>query len=99
MKAIERDAGPGDIHGSGIGNVDDTDHAGGAERFPAFGDGAVVGSECGGDFRGRAGEVDDEFSGKILGRKIVEIFLGNLQAVANEDQRRGDLLPAGVGTG
>ncbi len=51
MKAIECGAGPRDIHGGGIEDGDCADGAGGAERFPALGEGAVVGGESGGDVR------------------------------------------------
>src|SRR5258708_25631938 len=59
------------------------------QEFPALASGLIVRGEGGGDVRGRAGEIDDDFAFQVESGELIEIFFLNLQAVAHENQRRG----------
>src|SRR5260370_25982855 len=91
MIAINGNAGPGNVHGSGIENRNGADGADRAQRFPALAGSLIVRSERSGNVRGRAGEIDDDFSFQVETGQLIEIFLRDLQAVADENQRRGEL--------
>ncbi len=88
--AIGGNAGPGNVHGGGIGNVNDADSASGVQKFPALASSLIVRGESGGNIRGRAGEINDDFSFEIEAGQFVEIFFGDFQAVADKNQRRRD---------
>src|SRR5258708_9821755 len=60
------------------------------QGFPALACGLIVRSESCGNVRGRAGEIDDDFAFQVESGELIKIFFRNLQAVANEDQRRGE---------
>src|SRR5260370_1324326 len=91
MIAINGNAGPGNVHGSGIENRNGADGADRAQRFPALAGSLIVRSERSGNVRGRAGEIDDDFSFQVETGQLIEIFLRDLQAVADENQRRGEV--------
>ena len=60
------------------------------QRLPAFAGGLIVRSEGRGNVRWRTREVDNDFPLQVETREFIEIFLGDLEAVADENQRRGD---------
>src|SRR3989442_5217687 len=60
------------------------------QRLPAFAGGLIVRSEGRGNVRWRTREVDNDFPLQVETRALIEIFLGDLEAVADENQRRGD---------
>ena len=69
MGAVERDAGPGDIHGSGVDQRNDADGAGGAQHFPALGRSLVMRSERARNFGGRSGKDHDDLAADVDGQR------------------------------
>src|SRR5260370_21762561 len=91
MGAIERDAGPWDVHRGGVDQRNNSDGAGGAQQSPALGRGLVMRSERTRNLGGRSGKDHDDFAADVDAGEVVIILLGNLEAIADEDQRRFDL--------
>jgi hypothetical protein len=88
MSAVERDARPGDVHGSGVDQGNGPDSACGAQHFPTLGRGLVMRSQSPGNLGGRSGEDHDDLAADIDACKVVIVCLGNFETVANENQRR-----------
>lgn len=85
---VDGNAGPRDVHGSGVGNRDDANGTGFMERFPALTDRLVVGREGAGEVSGRTSKVDGNLTIQVQAGKLVEVFFGDLKAVADKDERR-----------
>ena len=47
--------------------------------------------KSGGNVRGRAGEIDDDFSFEVEAGEFIEILFGYVEAVAGKNQRRGEI--------
>ena len=91
MSAVERDARPGNIHGSGIHQRNDADCAGGAQHFPTLGGGLIMRSQRAGNLGGRSGENHNDLAADVESGKVVIILLRDFEAVADKNQRCFDL--------
>ena len=89
--AVNGYARPGNVHGRGIGDGNGADGAGRLEGLPTFAGGLIVGGKRGGDVSGRASEIDYDFSFEVEAGKFIEIFFRNFEAVADENQGRGEI--------
>src|SRR5258706_15917471 len=69
------------------------------QGFPAFACCLIVRSESSRNVRGRDSEINDDLSFQIEAGELIEIFLRDLQAVADENQRRGESSGGARGTG
>src|SRR5689334_8135710 len=58
---VRGNAGPGNVHGGGIENVDGADGTGGVKRFPALARGLIMRGESGGNVLRRACELNRDF--------------------------------------
>jgi hypothetical protein len=89
--AVDGDAGPRNVHGSGIKNGYGADGSGGTQKFPALDCGLIVRGESCRNVRRRAGEIDDDFAFQVEAGELIEIFFRDLEAVSDEDERRGEI--------
>src|SRR5260370_38618919 len=63
----------------------------GMQSFPALTGGLVVRGQSGGDVRGRAHKINSDFTLEVNAGQLIEIFFRDLQAVTDENQRRGEI--------
>ncbi len=98
MGAVKGHARPRNIHGGGIGDGDGANDAGLLERLPTFADSLVVSRESGGDVRRRAGEIHDDLAAEIETGRVVVVLFWNLETIAYENERGGDLFRREFGT-
>src|SRR6516162_3604461 len=87
---VGRHAGPWDVHGSGVGDGDDSDSARFVKGFPAFTDGLVVRRKRGGNVGRGASEVDGNLAVEVESGEFVEIFLRDMKAVADKNEGSGN---------
>src|SRR5499427_4781372 len=90
LVVVGRNAGPWDVHGSGIGDGDQADSTRFAKRSPAFPDGLVMRRERARNVGGRTSEVDGNFAVQVEPREFVEAFFRDLKAVADKDKGSGN---------
>src|SRR5580704_15015 len=85
MRAVERDARPGDVHGRGVDQRNSSNSAGSTQYFPTFGCGLVMCSQSSRNLGWRPGEDDDDLAANVDVRKVVIILFRDFEPIADEN--------------
>ncbi len=87
LQPRERRARPRDVHALRVGDADGADRAGGFVHLPALGRGSEMGLQRPRERPRRRRDVHDDRAFERQAGKVVNLPLGNVQTVADEDQR------------
>ena len=90
LQPRQRRARPRNVHALRVGDADRADRAGGLVHLPALGGGSEMRLQRTGQRLRRRRDVDDDRALQVQAGEVVDLALGNAQAVADEDERRVD---------